>query len=174
MAAGGDAQVNARAIAQDGVHAKSAVAGVPFAGVLMVADAGHHLPGVAAVAAAEERGRLDAAPEVFLALARFQRPDISQRPAVFLGKGRGGFRLFELLAQVGRIENLHAEESVAAGGIDFCRIARVDQAGVDGDAGAERPAQLERAAFLARLGDEEALLGSDAENDAIRHVQPPG
>src|SRR5439155_18638458 len=62
VAAGRDAQVHAAAVAQDGVHAKSAVAGLPFAGVLMVVDAGNHVPGIAAIAAPEERGRLDAAP----------------------------------------------------------------------------------------------------------------
>src|SRR5439155_14282412 len=62
VAAGRDAEVHAVALAQDGVHAESAVAGLPFASVVVVADAGNHGPGIAAVAAAEERGRLDAAP----------------------------------------------------------------------------------------------------------------
>ena len=40
--------------------------GLPLARVLVVADARHHLPGIAAVAAPEQRRRLDAAPQSFL------------------------------------------------------------------------------------------------------------
>src|SRR5258707_6234184 len=57
--AGRDAEVHAVPVAQDRVHAEPAVAGLPFAGVFVVADDRNHLPGIDAVAAAEERGRFD-------------------------------------------------------------------------------------------------------------------
>ena len=72
VAAGRDAEVHAVAAADDRVHAQAAVAGLPLAGVLVVADAFDHLPGVAAVAAAEQRGRLDAAQQILLAGARLR------------------------------------------------------------------------------------------------------
>src|SRR5437762_11524130 len=64
MAASGDAHMHAIAVAQNRVHAKPAVAGLPLARVCVVADAGNHFPGVAAVTAAEEGRRLDAAPQL--------------------------------------------------------------------------------------------------------------
>src|SRR5262249_29500359 len=72
MAPGRNAEVYALAVAVDRVHAESAVAGTPFASMLVIADAPNHLPGIAAVAAAEERCRLDAAPEILLVVARFE------------------------------------------------------------------------------------------------------
>ncbi len=72
VAAGRDAEVHAVAVAQDRVHAEPAVARLPLARVLVVADARDHLPGIAAVAAPEERRRLDAAPQVLLAVARLR------------------------------------------------------------------------------------------------------
>src|SRR5262249_5162658 len=76
MPPGGDAKVHALAVAEDGVHAQSAVAGIPLASMLVVTDAGHHFPGIAAVAALEKRRRFDAAPEVLLVVARLKGPDI--------------------------------------------------------------------------------------------------
>src|SRR5437899_2355508 len=64
-----DAEMHAVAVAQDCVHAESAVAGLPLACVLVVADAWNHLPGIAAVAASEQRGRLDAAPQILPVVA---------------------------------------------------------------------------------------------------------
>src|SRR5262249_12110410 len=173
MAAGRDAEMGAASVAQDRVHAQAAGSGVPFARVLVVADAADQFPAVAAVGGAEERGRFDAAPEFLLGVARFQRPDVGERPAVLLGEGGGGFGLLEFVAEVVRDEDLHAEEGVAAGSIKARRAARIDEGGIDCDAGAERAAQVETAAVPGRLGDEETLLGADAENDAVRHVQPP-
>jgi hypothetical protein len=71
VAAGRDAQVHPVPVAQDRVHAQPAVAGLPLAGVLVVADARHHLPGVAAVGAPEQRRRLDACQQVLLVRAHF-------------------------------------------------------------------------------------------------------
>ena len=66
----------------------------------VVGDPGDFLPGVAAVAAAEERRRLDAAKVVGLVAARGQRPDVLQRAAV-VGRERGRrFRRLELLPEV--------------------------------------------------------------------------
>src|SRR5262249_60237158 len=59
MAAGRDAEMDAAAVTQDRVHAQAAVSGVPFARVLVVADAADHFPAIPAVGGAEERGRLD-------------------------------------------------------------------------------------------------------------------
>src|SRR5262249_47874725 len=153
VAAGRDAEMDAVAVAQDGVHAQAAVAGVPFARVLVVADAADHFPAIPAVGGAEERGRLDAGPEFLLGIPRFQGPDVGDRSAVFLGKGGGGFGLLELIAEVVRDEDLHAEESVAVGSIDTRGAARIDEGGIDRDAGAERSSQTETAAVLGRLGD---------------------
>src|SRR5260370_19669747 len=100
---------------------------MPRAGVVVVADAADHFPGIAAVAAAEERRGFDAAPEVLLVVAGIERPDVRQGPTVFLGEGRCGLRLLELLAEVGRAEDLHAEEGVAARGIKARGAARVAQ-----------------------------------------------
>src|SRR5262249_7898960 len=102
MAPGRNAEGYARAVAVDRVHAESAVAGTPLASVLVVADAPNHFPGIAAVAAAEQRCRLDSAPEILLVVARFERPDVGERAAVFLGESRGGLRLLELLAEIRR------------------------------------------------------------------------
>src|SRR5262249_34677593 len=98
VAAGRDADVHSLSVAQDGMHAKSTIAGMPLPRVLVVADARNHLPGIATVAASEQRCRLDAAPQVFLAVARFERPDVRKRASVVLGKGRSRLRLLELLA----------------------------------------------------------------------------
>jgi len=62
MAAGRDPQVHAVSIAQNGMHAEPAVAGIPLAGVLVVANAACHFPGITAIVAPEQRRRLDAAP----------------------------------------------------------------------------------------------------------------
>src|SRR5262245_15740801 len=74
VAASRDAEVDPLAVAHNRVGAETAVAGLPFAGVLVVADALHHLPGVAAVVAAKQRRRLDTGPDLLLAVARFERP----------------------------------------------------------------------------------------------------
>jgi hypothetical protein len=58
-------------VSQDCVHAKSAVAGLPLACVLVVADTRYHLPGIAAIAAPEQRRGLDAAPQIFPVVADF-------------------------------------------------------------------------------------------------------
>src|SRR5206468_10241472 len=85
---GRDAEVHAASIAEDGVHAEAAVAGLPLPGVLVVRDALHHLPGIAAIAAPEERGRLDAAPEVLPVVAGLERPDVGERAPVLLRECR--------------------------------------------------------------------------------------
>jgi hypothetical protein len=169
MASGGDPEVDAVAVADDGVHAEAAVAGVPLTGVLVVADAGNHLPRIAAVAAAKQRGRFDAAEKVVRVGARFNRPDVRQRAAVAVGERRRGLRLVELLTEVVRDEQLHPEEGVAARGVNPRRTPRVDHRRVDGDARAERTAEVELLAGFFAFGDEQAFLRSDGENDAARH-----
>ena len=67
VATGRDAEVHAVPITNDRVHAEAAVAGLPLACVLVVADAGHQLPRIAAVSAPEQRRRFDTAPQFFLA-----------------------------------------------------------------------------------------------------------
>src|SRR2546426_5076386 len=79
VTAGRDAEVDPVAVVQDRVHAEPAGAGLPLPGVLVVADARNHIPGIAAIAAPEERRRLDAAPEIVLAVARLERPDVDER-----------------------------------------------------------------------------------------------
>src|SRR5262249_21273909 len=106
-------------------------------------------------------------------VARFERPDVGEGAPVLLGEGRGGLRLREPLAEVGREQDLHAEERVAARGVDAWRAARVDQRRVHGHARPERPARLALPPGLRRLGDEESFLGPDTQNDALRHGQPP-
>jgi len=64
--------MDALSVGQDGVQAEAARPRLPLARVLVVADAGDHLPGVAAVAAAKERGRLDAAPQVLFVRSRLE------------------------------------------------------------------------------------------------------
>ena len=53
MAASRDAEMHAVAVAEDRVHAETAVARMPFACVLVIADPRDHLPRVAAIAAPE-------------------------------------------------------------------------------------------------------------------------
>src|ERR1044072_152031 len=53
MAAGRDAEVHAIPVANNRMHAHAAGARLPFARVLVIADARHHLPGIAAVMAPE-------------------------------------------------------------------------------------------------------------------------
>ncbi|MCI0460000.1 MAG: hypothetical protein L0Z62_23865 [Gemmataceae bacterium] len=173
VAAGRDAEVEAIAIAQDGVHAESAVTRVPLPSMFVVADPRNHLPGIATVAAVEEGRRLDSAREVLLVLAYFEGPDVGECPAVLLGEGRRRHGLLELLAQISRKQDLHAEERVAARGIQPRATALVDQRRVNSHPGAEGPAQRETAPRLRRLGDEESFLGPDTQKNAIRHVQPP-
>ena len=173
VAAGRDAQVHPIPVAQDGVQAETAVARLPLASVIVVADARNHLPGITAVAASEQRGRLDAAPEVLPAGARFERPDVGQRAPVFLREGGSRLRLLERLPEISRAQHLHAKVGIAARSVNSRRATRVDQRGVNGHARAERPAQREAAASLGRLRDEESLLGADAENNAVCHIQPP-
>jgi hypothetical protein len=54
VAAGRDAEVHTIAIANDRVHAQTAIARCPLARVFVVADARHRLPRVAAIMAPEE------------------------------------------------------------------------------------------------------------------------
>src|SRR5262249_56178417 len=130
---------------------------VAWGGVGGGGGGGDHVPGRPGVGGAEEGGRLDAAPELLLGVADFQRPDVGERPAILLREGGGGLGLVELVAEVLRDEDLHAEESVAAGSINARGAARIDEGGLDRDAGAERAGQIETAAVLGRLGDEETL-----------------
>src|SRR5437867_2868071 len=173
MAARRDAEMHAIPVANDRVHAEPAVAGLPLARVLVVADTGHRLPRIAAVTAPEQGRRLHAAPQLLLAAARLERPDVDKRAPVVLGKCRPRLRLFEALPHVRRAQHLHAEERIAARGIQARCAARVDQRRIHGHAGAEGPAQLELPPRLRGLGDEHALLGANGENDSIRHLQPP-
>src|SRR5438128_4087760 len=173
VAAGGDAQVHPIPVAQDGVQAEAAVSRLPFARVLVVADPRNQLPGIAAVLALEERGRLHAAPEIALVVAGFERPDVGERAPVVLWKGRGRFRLVERLSQIGRAQDFHSEEGVAAGPVHARFAARIGQRGVDRHARSEGPAQRELAAGLRRLGNEKSLLRSNGEKHALRHGQPP-
>ena len=143
MAAGRDAEMHTVPVAQDRVHAKSAVAGLPLASVFVVADARNQFPGIAAVAAPEQRRRLDTAKQVFPVVSWFERPDVDQRAAVVLGKGRSRLRLLERFPQIGRAQDLHAEEGIATRSVNPRCAARVDQRGVNRHARAERAAQRE-------------------------------
>ena len=69
VTAGRDAQVHAVPVAHDRVETEPARARLPLARVLVIADAGHHLPRIAPVAASEQGGWFDAAPQVLLAVA---------------------------------------------------------------------------------------------------------
>ena len=62
VATGGDAKMNTMSIAQDRVHAKPAIAGLPLARVLVVADARNHFPGIAAVLGFKESAGHGSAP----------------------------------------------------------------------------------------------------------------
>src|SRR5215210_6257033 len=62
MSTGRDTDVHAIAVPNDRVHAEAAVARLPLARVLVIADARDHLPRITAVAASEQRRRLHAAP----------------------------------------------------------------------------------------------------------------
>src|SRR2546429_6330027 len=96
------------------------------------------------------------------------------RAPVLLGKGGGRFRVLEGLAQVVRAKDLHAEERIAARGVEARPpAARVDERGVDVHAAPERPAQREFAARAGRLRDEKAFLGPDGQEHAVRHGHPP-
>src|SRR5438067_4617535 len=119
-----DTQVDAISVAQDGVQAESAVSWLPLARVLVVADPRHELPGVAAVAALEERGGLDAAQQILLVASRLERPDVDERAPVVLGEGRRRGRLRAGLSQIGRAHDLHSEERAAARGVEGRRAAR--------------------------------------------------
>src|SRR5688500_14581371 len=95
MAARRDAEMHAIPVANDRVHAEPAVAGLPLARVLVVADAGHQVPRIAAVMAPEQGRRLDTAPQVLLAApgprvtrcwrARVRRPSGMPAPTSFPG-----------------------------------------------------------------------------------------
>src|SRR6266576_5938000 len=106
--------MHAIAVANDRVHAEAAAAGIPLARVLVIADARHHLPRVAAVLAAEKRGGLDTGPQLFLPRTWLDRPDVDQRASIVFRERRSRLGFLEALAHVGRLEHLHPEERVAA------------------------------------------------------------
>src|SRR5262249_1540478 len=87
VAARRDAEVHAAAVPHDRVPAPPACSRRPLPRMLVVADARHHLPGVAAVPAPEEGGGLDTAPQLLLAVPGLEGPDIAESPAVVLGEG---------------------------------------------------------------------------------------
>src|SRR5207249_8427948 len=168
VAAGGNAEMNALSVGQDGVQAEAAGPRLPLSRVLVVADAGDHLPGVAPVAAAEERGRLDAAPQVLLVRSRLERPDVLQRAPVLLGKGGERFRLLEGLAQVVRAQDLHAEERIAARGVDARPPAASSSAGCkDAKIGPMRPRTLDVGVRTRRLGAGKALPGPEVPDHVV-------
>src|SRR5439155_12498481 len=113
VAAGRDAEMDTIPVAQDGVQAEPAVTGLPFARVFVVADARNQLPGIAAVAALEQRRGLHAAPKFLSVVARFERPDIGERTPVLLRECGCRLRLFERFPEIGRAQDLHAEEGIA-------------------------------------------------------------
>src|SRR4029077_14765081 len=127
-----DREVHAIAVADDRVQAKAAGARRPLARVLVIADARYHLPRIAAVAAPEQRRRLDAAPELVLAGAWLERPDVRERAPIVFRERRRRLRLLEALSHVARTQHLHAEERIAARGVHARRAARVDQRRVHG------------------------------------------
>src|SRR5260221_7703103 len=157
-------------VAQDSVHAKPAVARLPLAGVLVLADARNHLPGIAAVAAPEQRRWFDPAPQVFLPAAGFKRPDVGERASVVLGEGGSRLRLLERFPEIGRAQDLHAEIGIAARRVDSWSGPCIDQPGVDRHACAERAAQREAASSLRRLGHEQSLLGANGEKNSVCHI----
>ena len=114
MPAGRDSKMHSVAFPDDCVHAQSAVAGMPLSGVLVVADAGHQFPGIAAVLTAEQRRRFDSAKQVAFAAAGFERPDVGQCSPVVFRKCGSRLRFLERLAEVCRAKNLHPEERAAA------------------------------------------------------------
>jgi hypothetical protein len=118
VTAGRDADVHAIPVANDRVHAHAAGPRLPLTGVLVVADARDHLPGITTVVAPEQRRRLDAAEQLLLSGARFERPDVGERASVLFGERGSRFRFLEGLPEVGRAQDLHAEEWVAARSIE--------------------------------------------------------
>src|SRR5262249_41331565 len=132
-------------------------------------DTRNHFPGIAAIATAEQGGRFDAAEEFVAFLARFKGPDVGEGASVVFGKSRRGFCFLEILPEVGRAENLHAEEGIAARGVETGRAPGVDERGIDGDAWAEGAAQGEAAAGLRGFGDKEALFSANAKDESICH-----
>ncbi len=173
VAAGGNPHVKPLAIADDRVQAEAAVAWLPLARVLVVAQAFDHLPRVAGVTTPEQRGRFDAAEQSLAALARLERPDVGERTPVVLGKGRGRLGFLEGLAEVRGAQHLHAEEGIAARGVEPRRAARVDQCGVHGNTVAEGPGQGEFPTALRGLRHEDTLLRANGDNDSLCHLQPP-
>src|ERR1051325_6783445 len=93
---------------------ETAGAGLPLSRVRVIADARHHLPAVAAVAAAEEARRFDASPDLVLLGPELERPYVGGGGAVSFRKGRRRLRLLPGFSQVGGLEHLHAEEGIAA------------------------------------------------------------
>ena len=161
--------MDAFAVPQDRVETQAAAAGLPVGRMFVVAEAFRHGPGVAGVEAAEQRRRLDAAPEFVRSRAGLQRPDVRQGAAVALGEqGRGG-GLLERGAEIVGAQYLHAEKGVAAGSVEARGAAAVDQSRIDPDAGSERTAQSEPVPCLVSLGDEQPLLGAYGYDDAFRH-----
>src|SRR5262245_1248499 len=99
--------------------------------MFMIADAAHHFPGIAAVAASEQRSGFDSTPEIFFVVAWFDRPNVGQRAAVIFRKCRRGFGFLETLSEVGRAKHLHPEKSVATRTINSRRPTRIDQRGIN-------------------------------------------
>src|SRR5712691_8882295 len=99
------------------MHAEAAVAGLPLARVIVVADAWHQVPRIATVTTPEQGCRLHAAPEVLLATAGLKSPDVGKRASVIFGERRRRLRLREALPHVLRTQHFHAEERIAARGV---------------------------------------------------------
>src|SRR6185437_10128822 len=170
---GGNADVQAFAVANDRVHAESPTARVPFARVLVVADAGHHFPRISPVPAAKQRRRLHATQQFLLRGARLDRPDVDQRAPIVPGKCRGRFGFFEAFAKIGGAQQLHSEKRITGRSENGWRAARVRQGGVNGNARPERSAQRETLPRFRGFGNENAFPGTDRQYDSFRHTLSP-
>ena len=122
-------------------------------------------PGLAAVVAPEQPGRLDAGVEA--ARGRGHAPDrLDRLLALEIGETRA--RMGPARAQILGLPDRRAEPFVAAAAIDRAGL-RVGLDVVQGPGLAERAAQLPRPPPGVALEDERALLGSEQDQDFLRH-----
>src|ERR1051325_5398254 len=84
------------------METETAGAGLPLSRVRVIADARHHLPAVAAIAAAEEARGFDARPDLVFLGPELERPDVGESAAVSFRKGRRRFGLPPGFSHLGR------------------------------------------------------------------------
>ena len=153
----------------DRVQAQAAVARLPLRPRRVLAQACDVAPGLPAVIAAEQAGRLDAGIERAVRGRQVpDRRDLGLTFVVAVGQAFAGLRPGG--AVVGAAPNGRAVPGAAATGVQGRPVGRAHEV-VGRPVLAEGPAQPPVLARLVRLQDEGTLLGADQQFDSLAHAE---